>query len=267
MSADYLGKPVTEAEAATGLGFANVDGMRRWQTALGTENANLKYALSQAESDADRFRSAGMRGTAILERCKSFLTEIKIAIDAGDTRQLKEAVGWYDDEEPLHLKKLLLAIGVVCGSGVDWDHELRDWLDYLDPLYIKIKDDQCTVRGILDGSERSKKECERTLAKFTGPKLTVTADHVGLVGGGCATWLASVPKTCRICYKMSQLGQNIYYNFENPYEVADFENPEEWGLEPPPKPARNTCLVQPPDMCERGMPEPPDEEPEDTCGS
>lgn len=249
MSADYQGKVVSEEEAAKGLGFANVDEFRRWQTDLGRENAELKYALSQAKDEARRFRSSGMRCTAILERCKSFLTGIKNAIEVSDSRQLKESVGWYgdNDKEPDHINKLILAIGVVCGGAVDWKHELRDWLDYLNPLYIKIEGDQCKVTGILDGSEEAKKECERHLATYTGPKLTVDAAHVGLVSGGIEAWLANVPKTCRVTYKMSQLGQNVYYNSDNPYETADFENPEEWGLEPAPKPASYTCLVQPPD--------------------
>jgi len=249
MSADYQGKVVSEEEAAKGLGFANIDEFRRWQTDLGHENAELKYALSQAKNEAKRFQSSGMRCTAILERCKSFLIDIKDAIDAGDRNQLKMATGWHwsDAKEDGHITKLILAIGVVCGGAVDWNHELRDWLDYLNPLYIKIEGDQCKVTGILDGSEEAKKECERHLATYTGDKLIVTADHVGLVSGGIEAWLANVPKTCRVCYKMSQLGQNVYYNSDKPYETADFENPEEWGLEPAPKPAQYTSLVQPPD--------------------
>ncbi len=243
---------VSEEEVAKGLGFNSVEEFHRWNTDLGRENAELKYALSQAKGEARNFRWSGMRSHAILARVKTFLEGIKAAIDAEDSRQLRESVGWYgdDDHDPLHLKKLLLGIRVVTGGSgsdsVDWKNELADWLDYLNPLRIKIEAEDCTVTGILDGSPEARLECERTLAKYTGSRLIVTADHVGLVGDGVKTWLDAVPKTCRVRYKMSQLGQNVYYNSDNPYETADFENPEEWGLEPPAKLPRYSCMVEAP---------------------
>ena len=246
------GVQVGESDVAKGLGFKDVYDFRRWQTEVGKENAELKHALSQAQDEARRFRWNGMRSNAILTRVKTFLEGVKAAIDAEDSRQLRESVGWYgdDDHDPLHLKKLLLAVRVVTGGSgadsVDWKHELADWLDYLNPLRIKIEAEDCTVTGILDGSPEAQKECQRTLAQYTGSRLIVTADHVGLVGDGVKTGLDNVPKTCRVRYKASQLGQNVYYGSDNPYETADFENPEEWGLEPPLKLPQYSCMVEPP---------------------
>jgi len=51
-----LGTIVSEEEAAKALGYADVFEMRRAGTEQGRQIEELKYSLSQAKQDADRFQ-------------------------------------------------------------------------------------------------------------------------------------------------------------------------------------------------------------------
>lgn len=123
---DIEGVVVSEEEVAKHLGFHTVEEYRRWNTELGKKAADLEYALLQAQQEAKRFRWHGKRMQAILEKITPVLEGI-----------LDDPGGWpaspYANEE--YIKKLLLAINVVCGKQVskqaetvDWDHVLKDWL-------------------------------------------------------------------------------------------------------------------------------------------
>lgn len=122
------GELVSEEYVAKGLGFPDVNEFRRWQTELGKENAELKYALSQARDEAKRFQWAGLRQQAILEKAEEWIKQYRETINVRD----------YPDTKPF-LDKLLLAIGVVCGRGVDWENALKDWLD---PINEAIRERQ-----------------------------------------------------------------------------------------------------------------------------
>jgi hypothetical protein len=99
MTADYEGTPVTEQEAAVGLGFADVPEYRRWRTEQGQRAWELERKLREAELDRDEFRWHVRRMTAVLGRVEPTLTD------------------------PL----LRLAVGVVLGRAVDWKHQLKGW--------------------------------------------------------------------------------------------------------------------------------------------
>jgi hypothetical protein len=221
------GQQVSEEHVAKALGFKDVYEMRRWDTDLGKENEELKHKLKKATEEAERFRWHGMRGAAILQRCLEFI----------------------ENKGKISKTKLSLAIRVLNGESgaVDWDHELDDWLAYLDPLRIKIEGEECVVTGLLDGSKHAKTVLEIYLATFKGPKLRVKADHVGLVQDGLRAWIANVPETCRITYANSQLGKCVYHSYlssETPCQTADFENVENWQLAEL-IPAYS-CMVKPP---------------------
>lgn len=109
---DMHGTPVSEAEVAAGLGFTNVHELRRWQTDLGHRVSELEAKVREVQGDADRFKWEGQRMQLVLEECTPVL------------RGLKHEEWRYLDAVP----KLLLAISVVCGKGVDWNNELDDWL-------------------------------------------------------------------------------------------------------------------------------------------
>lgn len=115
------GVVVSEEEVAKHLGFNSVEELRRWNTELGKKAADLEYALSLAKQEAERFRWHGKRMQAILEQIAPVLEEVE------------KAHLWGDET---YMKKLLLAINVVCGKQVsklvetvDWGHILKDWLE------------------------------------------------------------------------------------------------------------------------------------------
>lgn len=134
------GELVGEEEVAKGLGFADVNEFRRWQTELGRKNAELEHALSQAKDEAKRFRWHGMRQEFILGKAEEFL---KRELATAKTKLSELDVPFAFDKDPpnphqlrkdlqariAELEKLILAAGVVSGRGVDWNHVLSDWLD------------------------------------------------------------------------------------------------------------------------------------------
>ncbi len=103
---DIIGTEVTEAEVAIDLGFADVHEMRRWETEMGQKVADLEEKLRTTESDRDNFRWHGKRMQVVLERIEEFVDES----------------GSLDPD-------LSLAIGVVLGKVVDWEHRLKGWFD------------------------------------------------------------------------------------------------------------------------------------------
>jgi len=111
---DLNGQVVSEEEVALDLGFTDVYEFRRWQTDQGYEIMNLQERLLTARSDANHFRWHGQRMLAVLER-------------AGVVLERVGRMGMVGVDPP-QLQKLLLAIKVVCGHGVDWDNVLDDWL-------------------------------------------------------------------------------------------------------------------------------------------
>jgi hypothetical protein len=96
---DLEGRPVSEEEAAVGLGFADVREFRRWQTEQGQRVAELENRLRGAERDRDCFLWHVKRMRTVLGKIEPTLTN------------------------PL----FRLAVGVVCGRAVDWKNELDDW--------------------------------------------------------------------------------------------------------------------------------------------
>ena len=110
---DFEGKVVSEEEAAISLGFANVFEMRRWQTEMGHEVAELKTKLRHAEIDRDNFKWHLKRQQVVLEKCEEYFNKL----------QENEA---FNNEA---VSKLRLAIAVVAGQGVDWNHILKDWFE------------------------------------------------------------------------------------------------------------------------------------------
>lgn len=103
---------VSEEEVAKGLGFANVDEFKRWHTDIGREAEELKHSLRAAKSDAEHMRYGLKRTIIVLDKCKAFITETYN--NELDSFQRKDT------------DKLLLAIDVVKGQGVDWDYILKD---------------------------------------------------------------------------------------------------------------------------------------------
>jgi hypothetical protein len=103
MKHDLEGTPVTEAEVATDLGFADVHEFRKWQTECGQKVADVEQKLREAANDRDNFRWHGKRMQVVLERIA--------------------ATGLITDPD------LRLAIGVVLGKEVDWEHKLKGWFD------------------------------------------------------------------------------------------------------------------------------------------
>jgi len=109
---DLQGKVVSEEEVAADLGFANVHDLRRWSTDLGSKVLKLEHELKTAIDERDRFQWIGRhRMMPVFEK----LDEILKAMQEGTI-----------PDAPT-LAKLRLAIGVVCGKEVDWDHILKDW--------------------------------------------------------------------------------------------------------------------------------------------
>jgi hypothetical protein len=103
-SYDYEGQPVSEEEAAVGLGFADVHEYRRWRTEQGQRAWQLEIKLREAELDRDEIRWHVRRMTAVLAWIEPTLTD------------------------PL----LRLAVGVVLGREVDWKPQLKDWWEVID---------------------------------------------------------------------------------------------------------------------------------------
>ena len=106
---DIQGRIVSEEEVAGQLGFANVFEFRRWQTDIGNKLSEAERALYNSKQDAETFRWHGRRMQAVLEMIDDHLQN-------GTAVENKD--------------RILLAIGVVCGSAVDWDHVLdRSWFE------------------------------------------------------------------------------------------------------------------------------------------
>jgi len=110
---DMIGTIVSEEEVATDLGFKDVFEMRRWSTEIGTRLTELESKNREMRQDVDRFKWHGERMIVVFDKVKVILDSLR-------------------DEQNMHVKKdidkLLLAIEVVCGRGVDWEHELDNWL-------------------------------------------------------------------------------------------------------------------------------------------
>lgn len=102
---DMIGTPVSEEEVALGLGFKDVNEMHRWDTEQGQKIFELENKLRTTESDARNFQWHGKRMMLVLNKVKEHLM----------------------GEGNLSKEELILAIGVVTGKEVDWDHKL-DWL-------------------------------------------------------------------------------------------------------------------------------------------
>ena len=100
------GVVVSESEVATDLGFSNVSEMRRWETETGQKLADTQEKLRSAISERDQFLWHGKRMRAVLER-------IRVSLAVGS---------------PLH-PDIELAIGVVLGKDVDWNHKLDGWFE------------------------------------------------------------------------------------------------------------------------------------------
>ncbi len=103
------GTPVSEEEAAKGLGFGNVEEFRRWQTETGRELAETKFALKKAKDEAQGFWWHLRRSQVVLAKAKELLQN-KI-----EDKELAE--------------KVLFAIDVIESKAVDWDKKLDDWLE------------------------------------------------------------------------------------------------------------------------------------------
>ena len=118
---DLEGRVVNEEEVASGLGFKDVFELRRWQTDVGHKVEELEYALRKSKNEGERFRYAGRRMGIVLKKIDGFLDEIKASLSENKCQELET---------------LQLAIGVVFGGKVDWDHKLKDWFvsDDLGPL-------------------------------------------------------------------------------------------------------------------------------------
>lgn len=110
---DIRGVRVSEEEAANILGFKDVDELNRWDTAQGQRVAELERKLHEAEGDRDQFLWAVRRMQAVLEMIRPVLVELHDYPPPEGTGQ--------------DLKKLILGIDVVCGTGVDWGKTLADW--------------------------------------------------------------------------------------------------------------------------------------------
>jgi hypothetical protein len=114
-------KPASKAEVATDLGFPDVPAMRRWETEMGQQIADLEQRLRTAIDERDRFRWHGRRMQMVLERAETFIRG-----------------GPLDKDHPT-VSDLLLAIGVMCGKAVDWDHRLDGWFPEPEPEKAEAK--------------------------------------------------------------------------------------------------------------------------------
>lgn len=103
---------VPESEVASDLGFKNIYDYRCWQTIQGFKISELEHELIIAKDNADQFKWVGKRMQIVLEKLKHYLL---------NTPQT------YDTEPSIF--KLLLAIDVVCGTGVDWNNLIKPWFD------------------------------------------------------------------------------------------------------------------------------------------
>jgi hypothetical protein len=105
------GVPVSEEEVSKGLGFESIIEFRRWQTEVGNENNELKYAVKKAKDEGEGFRWHLIRTQFILKKVEEFLKTLK------------------DSPDQNLVSKLILASEVVTGRGCDWDNILKDWFD------------------------------------------------------------------------------------------------------------------------------------------
>lgn len=108
---DIKGKIVEEADVCKDLGFLSIAEFRRWQTNIGYENEKLKYALNQEKDQSSRFQYHGLKMQKVLDKMKEFLKS-------------------HESDEA---KKILLAIEVVSGRGVDWENSLKGWFEDVVP--------------------------------------------------------------------------------------------------------------------------------------
>jgi hypothetical protein len=112
-----------------------VSEFRRWQTEIGNENSELKYALKQAKEEAKRFRYTGRKMQVVLEKIEPFLENINKGL--GSSQGL--------------LPELLLAIKVVCGKVPDWGNVFDEWFKDCDkPLFVRTPDEQQSPDEDLD---------------------------------------------------------------------------------------------------------------------
>jgi len=105
---DLNGEIVSEQEVATDLGFADIDEFRRWQTEMISKVVELERKLKQAEDEWVRFQAVGKKMQRVLERARAFLE--------------------CDLDKLVPRDDLLLAIRIVNGKAVDWEHRLT-WLE------------------------------------------------------------------------------------------------------------------------------------------
>lgn len=114
MGQDIRGVEVSEAEVATGLGFADIYEFRRWQTEMGRKVSELEHALFVATNNRDNFRATGLNMVKVL-------TAIAATIDAGEPFGTGNRLAIISDD-------LRLAIDVVMGKQPDWGGKIRKWL-------------------------------------------------------------------------------------------------------------------------------------------
>lgn len=110
----FEGREVPEEEVIEALGFADVFEFRRWKTEQGRRIWDLEQELKTAKEDAKNFQWHGKRQQLILEKLDQF---VSLFIDSATLNS-------FDMEQ---LDKLHLAVKVVTGKGVDWDHKLDSW--------------------------------------------------------------------------------------------------------------------------------------------
>jgi hypothetical protein len=110
---DINGTPVTEEEAAHGLGFKDVFELRRWQTDQGNTLWEAQVKLKEVEQDRDRFLWHLKRHGSALKRIGHMLDR---PLTKADIALIKLAIG--------------VATNHDVGQGmVDWKHELGDFLE------------------------------------------------------------------------------------------------------------------------------------------
>lgn len=109
---DLVGRAVSPEEVAAALGFGTVQDLRRWETELGQRAATLEVSLHAAKHDAENFKWHIERMLIVLNKTEEALLKLQ-----------------QGNLDPKEVNKLLLAVRVVAGRGVDWEHTLKDWLE------------------------------------------------------------------------------------------------------------------------------------------